>query len=402
MTRQGKDTSRLGDAREAGVALVVVMFVVIMAGGLIMMSSQGLKSLRKRQSTSFHVEGHAYQFARAGLIEAINWFRRQSAQPVTSFAPQLDVMADPKVLDTEDPDVGIVREFQISGKVWGRYEIFKAWPSDPDSDRAALRQHLAVEDLSIALGEARDGLVWRLKCRGIVYKRIHEGKAPHEPPNQLLAVETLQTELRRTLTLNSEISAITIPREDSLNLGSKLRVFGGRKASAIVSQALTGSMTSSATLKGAPPTRSVTTLNTGVIDVFGVSFDDLKLQADYVVSDVTSLPDPIPEGSIVVIDNTGTVTVGPSAPLNGRVIVATNGNLQILPGSLMNLSGFLYVGGNLQIDDGPCWFRGAMVVNGTLTATGSTDFATINYDHKVLADLRVRHTYKVAGAISRF
>ena len=47
-------------------------------------------------------------------------------------------------------------------------------------------------------------------------------------------------------------------------------------------------------------------------------------------------------------------------------------------------------------------FRGAVMVGGLFTASGTMDFATINYDAKVLQDMRMRHNYRIAGAISRY
>jgi hypothetical protein len=46
--------------------------------------------------------------------------------------------------------------------------------------------------------------------------------------------------------------------------------------------------------------------------------------------------------------------------------------------------------------------RGAVTVLGQVTMTGSSDYSILNYDKKVLDDLRSQHTYRIAGAISRF
>src|SRR5262249_6074810 len=121
-----------GRQGERGIALVFALFFTIIALGVTIAGTLFMRANRERLETAFASHGQAVEFARSGLVEALGWFRKQTAQPVTAFQPQLDETARPPVLDTSEPDVGIVREFQISGSLWGRYEVWKDWPADPD------------------------------------------------------------------------------------------------------------------------------------------------------------------------------------------------------------------------------------------------------------------------------
>ena len=118
--------------RQQGSALVVSLFLMVVAVGIVVSGSLTMKSSQSRTEMSFLVTGQATAFARSGLTEATNWFRRQTSRPVTTFAPILDTTADPQILDTEDPVIGLVREAKISGNLYGRYEVWKQW-DDKDS-----------------------------------------------------------------------------------------------------------------------------------------------------------------------------------------------------------------------------------------------------------------------------
>src|SRR5690606_18676464 len=149
-----------------GIAFVLGFFFAIIVAGLVATGTLVLSSTRTRTEVNFRLHGQAAQFARAGLTEALGWFRRQTTQPVTVFAPVLDTTVTPPVLDTMDPDVGIVREFEIAGVIWGRYEVWKAWAGDPDPERLAWRQQVQVEDISAERGIAGAGNVWRVRSVG--------------------------------------------------------------------------------------------------------------------------------------------------------------------------------------------------------------------------------------------
>jgi len=126
--------------------------------------------------------------ARSGLIDAFSWFRRQPTQPVVDFAPTRDEAAVPPVLDTDDPSLGLIREFQMSGSIWARYEVRLTDPNKP---------LMTVRDVSALRGYAGAGQAWTLSCWGIVFRKADPEKAYNETPNLILGTAWAFTEIRR-------------------------------------------------------------------------------------------------------------------------------------------------------------------------------------------------------------
>src|SRR5690606_24062328 len=116
--------------------------------------------------TLFITNYQAVMAARSGLTEGLSWLRRQTSQPVTVFQPTLDTSATPPILDTEDPDIGLVRDFRISGNLWARYEVWKEWAADPDPTRLAWRQQFDCTDVSEPKVGGATGSAWRLRSIG--------------------------------------------------------------------------------------------------------------------------------------------------------------------------------------------------------------------------------------------
>ena len=75
--------------------------------GLIFVGGIVLASYKTKSETEFRALGQARNVARAGLIDSFSWFRRQPTPPVTEFAPVRDEEADPPIVDTEEPEIGL-------------------------------------------------------------------------------------------------------------------------------------------------------------------------------------------------------------------------------------------------------------------------------------------------------
>ena len=182
---------------ECGVALILGVLFTIIVSGMVASGALVLRAHRAKAETSFHMHGEAAQFSRAGLIETLGWFRKSTAQPVSAFVPVLDPAASPPVLETIDPDIGIVREFAINGQVWGRYEIWKKWEQDPDLVRLAWRRKIQVEDISAQAGGAGTGSVWWIRSVSYVFRRVDPNVSFDTYPNRVLGTDILGTEIRR-------------------------------------------------------------------------------------------------------------------------------------------------------------------------------------------------------------
>ena len=102
----------------------------------------------------------------------------------------------------------------------------------------------------------------------------------------------------------------------------------------------------------------------------------------------------------VVLSTTG-ITFSATMPLRGTGVVAIVGNTTIGQGSYSAFSGLLYVDGDLVVRE-PCEIQGAVVVTGSVTIQGASDYATLSYDDGILEHLRQEiGTYRLSSAMSR-
>ncbi len=387
---------------ERGVALILALLFTIIVVGITVTGSLILRSHQTKTKVSFVSHGQSVQFAKSGLIEALGWLRKQTAQPVTAFEPALDNGASPPILDTIDPDIGIVREFQITESIWGRYEVWKEWDSDPDTTRLAWRQQMDCGDISNLRGDLSPGSVWRIRSLGYVFRRVDGNVAFNQAPNQVIGQDMAEVEARRLALQPPGQSALCSRSGSGVSVLTRGRVLGGTVASGLYYLNGTGLPTTSgtgATLTGTPNQSATTTYDDSFESVFGVSLDELDAMADYVVSAAIDFPNPVPIDTVVVA-HTG-MTFSAARPLKGTGVVVCIGNTTIGQGSYSSFSGLLYVQGDLTMRE-PCEIQGAVVVTGTVRVEGNLDYATIQYDDAILQHLRQElGTYRLSSAVSR-
>lgn len=378
-------------------ALIFALFFAVIALGITVAGTIFIQAHREATSIRFAANGQAVEFARSGLIEAIGWFRKQTSQPVTSFQPLLDEAANPQILDTIDPDVGIVREFAINGSLWGRYEVWKSWDSDPVVARKLFRDQVQVTDISAERGNLSPGSVWRLRSIGYVFRRQSTAVAFNVAPNHVIAKEMVETEVRRLALQPPGQAALCTRTGSTCSIGTRGRVYGGTTAAGIFYQSATGSPSVTGTVTGG--TSSVATYDDSMIAVFGVSLNDLKGLADSILANSSEFPSPIPRDSVVVAETN--LTFDAAHPLSGTGVVVVQGNVTIAQASNSSFSGLLYINGNLTLRE-PSELQGAVVVTGSVTVLGSSDYATITYDDGIVNQLRqTLGTYRQASATTR-
>ena len=395
-------TAPHGRCRERGVALIVALFFTILVIGITVTGALVLRSHQAQNRTTFVLRGQSMQFARSGLTEALGWLRKQTAQPVLAIEPQLNPFAVPPVLDTSDPDIGIVREFQITETIWGRYEVWKQWEGDPDPTRLAWRRQMQCEDVSSWRGNLTPGSVWRMRSRGYVFRRADPGVAFNVPPNQVIGQEMAVVEARRLALQPPGQAALCTRNASGVQILTRGRVHGGPTAAGLYRLNGTGTVTvagTGAALTGTPSNSAAPAYDDSFLAVFGVSLDELRAMADYNVTAAVDFPSPVPIDSVIVC-STG-ITFTASKPLRGTGIVVVVGDTTIGQGSYSNFSGLLYVQGNLVMRD-PSEIQGAVVVTGTVRIEGSSDYVTITYDDGVLLRLRQEiGTYRQSSVVSR-
>ena len=385
---------------DSGVALVLGMFLGILALGLTVSGAYLMKANRTKVESGFVLAGQSGQFARSGITEALNWFRLQSSQPVLAFEPVLDTTVSPPIRETEEPEIGLVRDFRIDGIYWGRYELWKRWDTDPDAQRLEWRDKMQARDVS-ALRQMTAGSVWKVKCIGYVYRRVDPNKAFDRYPNQVLGSQILEAEFLRVGLTPSGISALSVNDGGNLDLRAGTRISGGPDGAAVTYPQ--GSSTPIVDLTvvemdGIQIMAPVPTYDDSLRAVFGTDEMGLRATADMVITDPANLPSPIPSNTIVFSENIA-MTLTSDTPLTGFGILVHKGNLTLAVGSNSNFSGLLYVDGDLWIS-APAEINGAVIVTGQARMEGVSDYATLRYDSVVVSSLeRMFGRYRLSGPV---
>jgi len=367
---------------DEGIALIIVTFFAIIGIGLVIAGTTRLKAAVDKDAARIAVQAHAAQLAKAGLVEGMSWLQRQASQPVLTFAPVLDESSDPPIRETLDPDIGLVREIVVAGNLWGRYELWKQWDDDPDAKRRAIRQRLECRDVSAELGLS-PGRVWRLKCRAIVYRKRAEDRGPFEPPNQVVASFVWEGEVRQSITVTPPAQgAIVTERADTVLIESGAQIQTQDGVTGIVYSPGTGvidNASADVTTAAAP-----TPLDLGFESVFGVSFMELRLNADLNVTKLSDLPDELREGTITILEAPGEIVkVNYQKHLQGHgVLVVDAASLEFAQHNMSDFSGILYVTGDITLG-GPLWIRGMIIARGAVTVSGSQD-VTVAYNTSVV------------------
>lgn len=388
-------------AAERGLALILGIFFTIIVLGITVSGALILKSHQTKTRTSFVTHGQSAQFAKSGLIEALGWLRKQSSQPVLDFEPRFDDTAVPPVLDTIEPEVGIVREFRITGSVWGRYEVWKDWTADPDPVRAAWRAQFQCRDVSSERSEP-NGTIWHLCSVGYVFRRMDDGVAFNQQPNQVLGQEVMTVEARRLAINPPGQAALCTDNGSNTRVQTKGRILGGSRGAGIYYKNTGGVPTVTGTgaiCTGTPAMAATATYDDSIGAVFGVTLDELKAMANYVVTTAAEFPSPVPTNSLIVCEVPITFTA--AQPLRGTAVVVCTSNVTISPSSYSNFNGLLYVAGNFSMRE-PSEIAGAVIVGGSTLLQGNADSASISYDDGILNMLRIElGSYRLSSAFLR-
>ncbi|MCK5945250.1 MAG: hypothetical protein KAI24_24895 [Planctomycetes bacterium] len=377
------------DGGERGSALIFALMFSTIVLGIVLTGTLTLRSQITQNRTMFITSYQAVMAARSGLTEALSWLRRQTSQPVTAFEPVLLPDAVPPILDTEDPDIGLVRDFQISGNLWARYEVWKEWPSDPDADRLAWRVQFQCSDVSGPKTGGSAGTAWRLRSVGYVYRRLDENVAFNVQPNVVLATEMAETDVLRAVINLPGQAALNVADGNSAHINTNGRIRGNSMAGIYYPQ---GSGTPTTGPKnqnrvtGTPGLSGGATYDDSYEGVFGLTFAELSSMADLIVTDPSEFPVPIPDNSLIVVDIGSTLSIDSAMPLTGSGLVVVNGNMTMTSGNNSLFSGMLYVDGNFTMR-APSEINGSVVATGNMTLQGSGDYATINYDEAALSAL---------------
>lgn len=376
----------------------ILIMILLIAVPYAFQLAQTSQAETRRQET---YTAQAHNVARAGLIDAISWFRRQSVQPVRS---SFDVVAypypdaafkpvqstDTVTTDTLDASIGLVKEYEVSenGNIWGRYEIWRQ-----STGTALSYASHDVTDKRIENHSAGEGLAWYVESLGYVYRRNNAGVAYNVAPNQIIGRARVATEIRR-LALSLPVNAAVICNQrNALTVQSNGRVIGGTADAGYgyyygtTAPSVSGS---GSQLSGNPSQvdidgPSVSTGSISVLSIFGVNASDIRLMADYNVKSAAELPTSYPTMAIVYVN--GNTTFDSSHRLKGGGILFVNGNLTIDDTSNTLFSGIIYATGNVLVE-GPALISGSLLASGTVRLTGVTDVAQVEYDANLISSVR--------------
>jgi hypothetical protein len=417
---------------ERGSALLWAVGLMSATVALVFSDIDLMRAGTQEQTVAFAENGQAAGVAHAGLSDAYAWLRRQTVQPVAVFAPRRDLEADPPINETDDASVGLVREYELSPGIWGRYEVRAGRPMDPFVDANANGSYDAGEtftdltrvggvtpspgefvagrvsdgygdgkwtpsrwsrDVSSERGWSARGTVWRLESRGMIYRREREDYPLGRDPNVLLATVTSASEVSRMVLTPPAAAAICATKLSEVTLGDRvrLRATGGL---AVGVETANGSFNQAAGAEVYASTRyaAVPGYDSSIKRVFGVEWAELKSLADISSKGLSGMPDDMQEGSLVVLERD--VTYDAELPLLGSGVLVIKGDLTIAADSKSYFTGVLYVDGDVTIY-GPALIRGTIIATGGVHLEGSSgDYVELEND-----PLTVN---RVLGAMSQY
>ncbi|MEW6026039.1 MAG: hypothetical protein AB1599_01915 [Planctomycetota bacterium] len=360
------------DANRKGMALVWTMLAMTLMVSTVLVGISLLEMTANVIEGEMQYHGQAPAIAKAGLFDGLAWFRRQTTQPVTTFAPQRDMMAVPIINDTDDPTIGIVREIDVdqSSNIYGRYEVISS----------------TVTDISSQRGFTGAGTIWNIESIGYIYRKLDDTKAYNVWPNQVLAHNILAVDIRRVSMVLPGQAAVCAGDPAQTIFGNNSRVIGGVKYASVYPPGTAPTILGGAVVTGTPTALSqLTPYNDEPEDVFGMTAAELRSIADYYVTSVADLPVPIPSYKIVFFE--GNPTFNSSTPLKGTGIFYCTGNLTIAAGSASSYNGIIYCVGNYQ-QNGTSVINGAIVAKDNVNIQGSGDKAEVNYDATILSQVQ--------------
>jgi hypothetical protein len=86
----------------------VLFFSTLLLSVILVSLSNHTMNIKKLRKSGENYDLRAYEVAKAGLIDTLYYFRKQSSQPVLNFNPTSS--------DSEDPSIGIVNSLSITSK----------------------------------------------------------------------------------------------------------------------------------------------------------------------------------------------------------------------------------------------------------------------------------------------
>ena len=423
-----------------GSALITALILSVVIAMLAIVGAQLIATAYRDVRQQEHQGAEVDNVARAGLVDAISWFKRQATQPVSSgyppthpawadgaFNPQFNTNA--ALSDTIDSSIGIVQEYPLNAAtgLYGRYEVRRQ--TNP-ATAGVVYDSYSVHDITgqrFFNGEQTgQGYAWYIASRGYVYKASSNvytcnGATSTFNIKNVLARSKVSTEIRRiTLTLPNSCAVITNyggtpagkknspPAAPVIIVNNKGNIAGGSFGVGYSGGANPPFQINGGTITPSAAQSVIVTSCTPSY-VLGVSTADLKIMANYLVNNVNQLPNPLPDMCLVYI--CGDAVFNSANPLFSSGILFVDGNLTLASGAYCNYQGLIYCTGTVTIQDSNV-VQGCIIawLGLVLSETGATETCTIQYSSTILSRVRqlvcqyreMKSTYRVFTGISDF
>jgi hypothetical protein len=368
---------------KGAIALFLVLLLAVLAAVPLMLQVSAGSRLETRHH--LNTAAQADSIARAGLEEALFWFRRQS-DPVRGkdvYPNMVDLAFHPRAsTDTLNPAIGLVQQYPLSEStgLWARVEVRRQ--ADPNDDGVLSASEVdprAVHDLSAAYfgpAQAGEGLCWSVESLGMVFKPkrpVMPGVGYAVADDEVIARSRAFSEIRRVV---PQLPPAAIFMRDADNLtfneagttNAGIQIAGGSGGYAVLYvDPLENPARLLPQLAGGSNHGTANDADWGlsIPRSFGVTLSALKGMADLYVRG-TALPssrEAYPEYGLIVIDGDAVFNAAHPFPAGGIVVV--NGNLAKEGNIDASFSGIIYVTGDIALQ-GPGHFSGTMASEGKI------------------------------------
>jgi hypothetical protein len=342
----------------------VLFFSTFLLSVILVSLSNHIMNVKKLKKSGENYDLRAYEVAKAGLIDTLYYFRKQSSQPVLNFNPTSS--------DSEDPSIGIVNSLSITSNtnnIVGRYIVNKN----------------LVEDVS-SLYNKPAGTIWEIISEGQIINRARN--------NEIIADKKLAALIRRISFSIPYESTVIWGFADKINLQSRTRMVSSNPAFNISS--ISGSGRPFVGNQSALLPNTINYVDNyydqvSINNIFGITISEVKGISDYIVNNATDFPNSFKYKIIYIPSSNTALTL---RNVTGSGIIITERSLEFQ--RYINFSGIIYVTNNANlVFNCPGTILG-MIINDkdstnsnlTFNNTSGSDFLLVQYDRSIIQKLR--------------
>ncbi len=341
----------------------ILFFSTLLLSVVLVSLSNHSMNMKKMKKSGENYELRAYEVAKAGLIDTLYYFRKQSSQPVLNF--------NPTSTDSENPTVGIVNTLDITSitnNIKGRYIVDKN----------------LVRDVS-GLYNKPVGTIWEIVSQGEIFNQRN---------GEIISKGKLAVLIRRISISIPYEGTVIWKRANNVKLQNRTRMVSSNPAFNLVSLNSTGNPTvinQSALLPYTINYVNNYDNQVSVNNIFGISINEVKGISDYIVNTASDFPNSFKYKIIYIPSNSSALDL---SNVNGSGIIITQRTLNF--SNYVNFSGIIYVMNNANVNfNCPGTIFGIIIndkdspnSNLVFNNTSGSDFLLVQYDRSIIQKLR--------------